>query len=242
MVLGIPVEIKYHIVSYLPSKDIINFLSTCRNLSPLLKEEFLWMNLARRDFGDSTNPPNGESWKDKYKRLCHSIQMEIPRKIEGGSSAVIFLKSKILKNAVVAVPDETVSKGNLVVRANAFSSKPQRSDGYVTAELYAKETGCLEWSRLHKCCDKCEPGCPIKFRSYGFQFDNEGNASISTVFNATPTHSRRKRGTVFGLNIIIHFVGRKGLLSFSTGIHPLTWKGGKKKSKEDEPNKRQRVE
>lgn len=64
--IGLPEEVLFNIVMYLPIKDINNVSKTCKRLNFVLNKEILWHALLKRDFG--VDQCTNDLWKMTYKR------------------------------------------------------------------------------------------------------------------------------------------------------------------------------
>lgn len=71
--IGLPEELFFKILLYLPVIDIMNTGKTCRRFSLLLNNENLWHKLFKRDFKNK-KIDTGKDWKSSYRDAYSCIQ------------------------------------------------------------------------------------------------------------------------------------------------------------------------
>lgn len=71
--IGLPVELIFKIMLYLPIGDILDVSRTCKRLNNVLDNDVLWHNLCTRDFNKFSEFTHKNKWKTEYKTLYKTL-------------------------------------------------------------------------------------------------------------------------------------------------------------------------
>lgn len=78
--IGLPEEVLFNIIKYLPLPDVVKLCKICRRLNYLASREMIWHFLYKRDFGHHSEV---DSWKvlykEKYVEQVDNRQREVHR-------------------------------------------------------------------------------------------------------------------------------------------------------------------
>lgn len=82
--IGLPEEILFYILMYLPISDIISIEKLCRRMKVLLDNDNIWHHLFLRDFKNVTVSGVAD-WKAQYKETYISKTRSIPSRLTSGT-------------------------------------------------------------------------------------------------------------------------------------------------------------
>lgn len=82
--IGLPEELIFYLMMYLPVSDIINVAKTCKKLSLLLNNDRFWHRLFLRDFSSSVST-DCQDWKTLYRNVytMHQESLHKARRYRG---------------------------------------------------------------------------------------------------------------------------------------------------------------